>query len=78
MFFYISVVIQYVFNINSTLFRTKQQQQVEPLNRKIFRVIHSWHDATNDAVINLPAYKSIEILTKTYFTKLFSTIISSY
>jgi len=73
---YIRPYYQSVLNLYPILSRTKQQQ-LEALNRKIFRIINRWHDATNDEVINLPAYKSIELLTQIHFTKLFATIMSS-
>jgi hypothetical protein len=58
------------------LSRTKQKQ-LEAFNRKNFRIIHRWYDATNDEIINLPMYKSVELLTQMHFTKLLSTIIRS-
>ena len=47
------------------------------MNRKIFRIIHRWYDATNDETNNLPTFKSMEVLTQTHFKKLLSSIILS-
>ena len=71
---YIRPYYQSVLNIYPILSRTKQQQ-MEAINRKVFRTIHRWHDATNNEVINLPKYKSIELLTHMHYTKLLHTII---
>ncbi|CAF3561492.1 unnamed protein product [Rotaria socialis] len=71
---YISSYYQSVLNIYPIISHTKQQQ-MEALNRKIFRIIHKWHVATNDEITNLPAYKTTEVLTQVHFTKLLSTIL---
>jgi hypothetical protein len=73
-FAYIRPYYHSVLNIYPILSRNKQQQ-MESLNRRIFRTIHRWYDATNDEITHLPAYKSIELLTQIHFTKLLSTII---
>jgi hypothetical protein len=73
---YIRPYFQSIFNIYPVLSRTKQQQ-LESLNRKIFRIINRWHDATNDEITNLPTYKSIELLTQIHYTKLLTTIMRS-
>jgi hypothetical protein len=70
---YIRPHLQSILSIYPVLSRTKQQQ-LEALNRQIFRVVHRWFDARNDEIINLPTYKSIEKLSQNYFTKLLSTI----
>jgi len=67
---------QCVLNLYPILSRSKQQQ-LEALNRKIFRIVNRWHDTRNIEVINLPAYKIIEHLTQIHFLKLFITIIHS-
>jgi hypothetical protein len=67
---------QSVLNMYPIISRSKQQQ-LEAFNRKIFRIVNRWHDATNIEVINLPAYKTIEHLTQIHFSKLCSTIIRS-
>jgi hypothetical protein len=71
---YIRPYYQSILNIYPILPRTKQKQ-LEALNRRIFCTIHRWYDATNDEITNIPAYKSIELLTHMHFTKLFYTII---
>jgi hypothetical protein len=73
---YIRPYFHSIFNIYPILSRTKQKQ-LESLNRKIFRIINRWYDATNDEIINFPTYKSIESLTRTHYTKLLTTIIHS-
>ena len=73
---YIRPYYQSILDIYPILSSTKKQQ-LEALNRKIFRIINRWYDATNDEIINLPIYKSIELLTQLHFTKLLSTIIRS-
>lgn len=49
--------------------------QLEGLNRKIFRIIHNWHDARNVEITNLTKYRSIADLTSAHWHKLKSTII---
>ena len=49
--------------------------QLEGLNRKIFRIIHNWHDARNIEVTNLTKYRSIAELTAAHWNKLTDTII---
>jgi Reverse transcriptase (RNA-dependent DNA polymerase)/Endonuclease-reverse transcriptase len=71
---YIRPHYQSILNIYPALSHTKQQQ-LEALNRKIFRNIHRWFDATNDEITNLPAYKPIKVLTQIHFAKLLCTII---
>jgi len=44
------------------------------MNRKIFRIINRWYDATNDEVISLPDFKPIELLAHNHFAKLLTTI----
>jgi hypothetical protein len=73
---YIRPYYQSILDIYPILSNTKKQQ-LEAFNRKIFRVIHRWYDATNDEIINLPIYKSFDLLTQMHFTKLLSTIIQS-
>jgi hypothetical protein len=73
---YIRPYFQSIFNIYPVLSRTKQQQ-LESLNRKIFRIINRWHDATNDEITNLPTFRSIELLTQIHYTKLLTTIMRS-
>lgn len=70
---YIRPYYQSVLNIYPILSSTKQQQ-LEAMNRKMFRIIHRWHDAINDEISNLPNYKSFELLTHMHFTKLLYTI----
>lgn len=70
---YIRPHYQSLLNIFPILSPTKKKQ-LEALNRKIFRIIHRWYDATNDEIINLPAYKTIGLLTQLHFTKLLNTI----
>jgi hypothetical protein len=60
---YIRPYFQSIFNIYSVLSRTKQQH-LEALNRKIFRIINRWHDATNNEITNLSTLKSVELLTQ--------------
>ncbi len=67
---------QSLLNIFPLLTRTKKNQ-LEALNRKTFRTIHRWYDATNDEITALPIYKSIQLLTQLHFGKLLSTIIRS-
>lgn len=64
---------QSILNIYPLLSHTKQQH-LEALNRKIFRNMHRWFDASNDEIINLPTYKSIGQLTQLHFEKLLATI----
>ena len=73
-FAYVRPHYQSVLNIYPLLSQTKQMQ-LEALNRKMFRYIHRWFDASNDEIYNLPAYKSIDSLTLMHFEKLLSTII---
>ena len=73
---YIRPYFHSIFNIYPILSRTKQQQ-LEALNRKTYRIINRWHDATNDEIVNLPTYKSIELLTRIHYTKLLNTIMHS-
>jgi len=67
---------QSVLNLYPILSRSKQHQ-LEALNRKVFRIVNRWHDATNCEVTNLPDYKSIEHISQIHFVKLFTTIIRS-
>ncbi|CAF3265582.1 unnamed protein product [Rotaria sp. Silwood2] len=73
---YIRPYFHSIFNIYPILSSTKQRQ-LEALNRKIFRIINRWYDATNDEIVNLPTYKSIELLTRLHYTKLLTTIMHS-
>jgi hypothetical protein len=73
---YIRPYYQSILDICPILSVTKKQQ-LEALNRQIFRIIHRWYKATNDEIINLPMYKSFELHTQLHFTKLLSTIIPS-
>jgi hypothetical protein len=73
---YIRPYFQSILDIYPILSVTKKNQ-LEALNRQIFRIIHRWYDATNNEIINLPMYKSIELHTQLHFTKLLSTIIRS-
>ena len=65
---------QSMLNIYLLLSQTKLEQ-LEALNCRIFRIIHRWFDALNDEIINIPAYKPIELLTHLHDEKLSSTII---
>lgn len=71
---YIRPYYQSILNIYPLLSQTKQEH-LEAMNRRIFRLIHRWFDALNDEIINIPAYKSIELLTHLHYEKLLSTII---
>lgn len=71
---YIRPYFQSVLNIYPILSKTKQNN-LEALNRKIFRTMHQWHDATNDEILNLPKYKSIDQLTQAHWKKVTLTIL---
>jgi len=73
---YIRPYFQSILDIYPILSVTKKKQ-LEALNRQVFRIIHRWYDATNDEIINLPLYKSIELHTQLHFTKLLSIIMRS-
>lgn len=71
---YIRPHYQSILNVYPILSKSKQNH-LEALNRKIFRTIHHWYDATNDEISNLPKYKSIDNLTQTHWKKLVLTIL---
>ena len=71
---YIRPYYQSLLNIYPILTEGKKDQ-LEGLNRKIFRTIHYWHDARNIEIMNLPNYRSIAELTAVHWKKLKDTII---
>ena len=70
---YIRPYYQSLLNIFPILSCTRKQQ-LEAMNRKIFRSIHRWFDATNDEISNVPGFKTIDSLTKVHFAKLLNTV----
>ena len=52
-----------------------KQQPIESSNCNIFRIIYRWHDVTNNEIIHVASYKSIELLFHINVTKLLSRII---
>jgi hypothetical protein len=73
---YIRPYYQSLLNIYPILTEGKKGQ-LEGLNRKIFRIIHNWHDAKNIEIMNLPKYRSIVDLTAAHWNKLKDTIIKT-
>jgi hypothetical protein len=71
---YIRPYYQSLLNIYPLLPESKKRQ-LEGLNRKIYRIIHNWHDARNIEITNLTKYRSIAELTETHWNKLINTII---
>ena len=71
---YIRPYYQSLLNVYPILSDGKKGQ-LEGLNRKIFRIIHNWHDARNIEVTNLTKYRSIAELTAAHWNKLMDTII---
>ncbi|CAF2851717.1 unnamed protein product [Rotaria sp. Silwood2] len=71
---FIRLYLQSILNIYPILTPSKQNQ-LEGLNRKIFRVIHQWFDARNIEIENLPKYQSISKLTFKHWDKLIHTIL---
>ncbi|CAM4817219.1 unnamed protein product [Rotaria magnacalcarata] len=71
---YIRPYYQSILNIYPIISRTKQNH-LEAINRKMFRTIHHWYDATNDEISNLPKYKSINKLTQVHWNKILLTIL---
>jgi hypothetical protein len=61
-------------NIYPILSKTKQNQ-LEALNRQMFRIIHSWYDATNYEISNLLKYKSIDKLSQAHWIKIVPTML---
>jgi hypothetical protein len=60
---YIRPYYQSLLNVYPILSDGKKGQ-LEGLNRKIFRIIHNWHDARNIEVTNLTKYRSIHCKKK--------------
>jgi hypothetical protein len=54
-----------------------KKEQLEGLNRKIYRIMHNWHDARNIEITNLTKYRSIAELTDAHWIKLTETIIKT-
>ncbi|CAF1345446.1 unnamed protein product [Rotaria magnacalcarata] len=73
---YIRPYYQSMLNIYPILSNIKKEN-LEAFNRKIFRIINRWHDATNDEITNLPTFKSIEFLTQMHFKNLLTTAMRS-
>ena len=73
---YIRPYLQTILNIYPVLAHNKQQQ-MEALNRRIYRVIHRWPDARNNEVMNFPSYKSIEMHTRKFFDKVMNATLTS-
>lgn len=71
---YIRPYLQSLLNIYPILTTTKQKQ-LEGLNRKVYRIIHQWHDARNIEIENLSKYQSICQLTNKHWDKLIQTIL---
>lgn len=71
---YIRPYYQSILNIYPILSKSKQKH-VEAVKRQMFRTIHYWHDATNNEILHLPKYKSIDNLTQTHWSKIVRTII---
>lgn len=44
------------------------------LNRRVFRTIHCWHDASIVDIEHAPNFCTLESLTRTHFAKLLNTI----
>jgi hypothetical protein len=66
---YIRPYYQSLLNVYPILSDGKKGQ-LEGLNRKIFRIIHNWHDARNIEVTNLTKYRSIAELTAAHWNKI--------
>jgi hypothetical protein len=73
---YIRPYLQSLFNIHPILTSTKQNQ-LEGLNRKVYRIIHRWYDARNIEIENLPKYQSIAQLTYKHWDNLIQTILET-
>ena len=73
---YIRPYLQTILNIYPVLAHNKQQQ-MEALNRRIYRVIHRWPVARNNEVMNFPSYKSIEMHTRKFFDKVINATLTS-
>jgi hypothetical protein len=73
---YIRPYYQSLLNVYPILSKSKHNQ-LEALNRQMFRTIHRWFDATNDEILNLPKYKSIDKLTQLHWAKIIPTILST-
>jgi hypothetical protein len=58
---YVTQYYQSLLNIYPILSKSKQNQ-LEAVNRQIFRTIHGWYDETNKEISHLPKYKSIDNL----------------
>ncbi|CAF4566932.1 unnamed protein product, partial [Rotaria socialis] len=71
---YIHPYYQSLHNVYPIL-SNRKKGQLEGLNRKIFRIIHNWHDAINIEITNLNKYRSIAELTAAHWNKLIDTII---
>ncbi|CAF3252135.1 unnamed protein product [Rotaria socialis] len=71
---YIRPYYQSLLNVYPILSDGKKGQ-LESLNRKIFRIIHNWHDAINIEVTNLIQYRPIAELSAVHWNKLIDTII---
>ena len=67
---------QSLLNVYPILSRTNKEK-LEAINRKVFRIIYRWYDATNNEIKNLPIFKSMEVLTQTHFNKLLPSITRS-
>ncbi|CAF1660001.1 unnamed protein product [Adineta ricciae] len=71
---YIRPYYQSLLNIYPIL-STGKKNELESLNRKIFRIVYTWHDARNVEITNMTKYRSIAELTATHWAKLTNTII---
>ncbi|CAF1241864.1 unnamed protein product [Adineta ricciae] len=70
---YIRPYYQSLLNIYPMLSIGKKEQ-LEGLNRKIFRIIYNWHDARNIEISNMDKYRSLADLALTHWSKLKETI----
>ncbi|CAF4653727.1 unnamed protein product [Rotaria sp. Silwood1] len=71
---FIRPYLQSILNIYPILTPSKQNQ-LEGLNRKVFRVMQQWCGATNIEIENRPKYQSISKLTLKHWDKLIHTIL---
>jgi hypothetical protein len=73
---FIRPYLQSILNIYPILTKNKKNQ-LEGLNRKIFRKIHNWHDARNIEIENLPKYRTIGKLMTAHWDKLTCTMLAT-
>jgi hypothetical protein len=73
---YIRLYYQSFLNIYPIISSSKQNH-LEALNRQMFRTIRHWFDATNDEIVNLPTYKSIDKLTQMHWKNIIPAIITT-